>query len=192
MIISQPFGGLVPGASGAALQVLLRTGTPLTGRQVHRLVGSECSLWSVQVALKNLADLGIVRTMAAGKATLHTINPDHYAVRPLRDLADPITALRTVIKEVADEAVSSVLVFGSVARGEATAQSDVDLVVVTTSPWDKRADLQSAVANRLGVDCDVLLVTQAEFDDMASHGEPVIDDILRDGIVLYGTKPRLK
>jgi len=127
--------------------------------------------------------------MPAGRAILHTINPDHYTIAPLRTLADPIATLRTVIDELTDSSVSAVLLFGSVARGEATSRSDIDLAVITTSPWDKRTDLQLAVTNRLGTNCDVIVLTQAELDNMAAHGEPVVTDILRDGIVLYGAKP---
>lgn len=37
MDFGEPFGGLIPGARGAALAALLRTGAPLTGRRVHAL-----------------------------------------------------------------------------------------------------------------------------------------------------------
>ena len=48
MLFGEPFGGLIPGARGAVLGVLLRTGTPLTGRQLRGLIRDENSLWTVQ------------------------------------------------------------------------------------------------------------------------------------------------
>lgn len=39
----EPFGGIIPGARGAVLAVLLRTGTQLTGRQIHTLIGDRHS-----------------------------------------------------------------------------------------------------------------------------------------------------
>lgn len=44
MIFGEPFGGVIPGARGAVLAVLLRTGEPLTGRQIHGLVSDDYGL----------------------------------------------------------------------------------------------------------------------------------------------------
>jgi predicted nucleotidyltransferase len=185
------FGGLIPGASGAVLAVLLRTGVPLTGRQVHGLVRDQCSLWSVQQALASLADLGVVEGRAVGRAMVHTINEDHYAIQPLRVLLDPIAALREAVRAVVGSSVDGVVLFGSVARGEATAESDVDLAVVAPSDWEGRTELEDAVRSRLGNDCDVLVFTPEEFGRLAGSGEePVVAQIVADGVVLLGSLPQ--
>ncbi|HQZ86224.1 MAG TPA: nucleotidyltransferase domain-containing protein [Actinomycetota bacterium] len=185
------FGGLIPGASGAVLAVLLRTGVPLTGRQVHGLVRDQCSLWSVQQALASLADLGVVESRAVGRAMVHTINEDHYAIQPLRVLLDPIAALREAVRAVVGSSVDGVVLFGSVARGEATAESDVDLAVVAPSDWEGRTELEDAVRTRLGNDCDVLVFTPEEFGRLAGSGEePVVAQIVADGVVLLGSLPQ--
>jgi len=189
MIFSQPFGGLIPGARGAALFVLLRTGTPLTGRQIHRLVDGSFSLRAVQDALKVIEATGLVTTETVGRATLHHVNTDHYAVAPLRVLCDPMAALETVIAENVDDRVQSVILFGSVARGEASDRSDVDLAVITTSDWDGQPGLQDAVQRRMGCPCDVFAQTRARFDELAKANEPVVLDILREGVALYGVRP---
>ena len=185
------FGGLIPGASGAVLAVLLRTGVPLTGRQVHGLVRDQCSLWSVQQALASLADLGVVESRAVGRAMVHTINEDHYAIQPLRVLLDPIAALREAVRAVVGSSVDGVVLFGSVARGEASAESDVDLAVVAPSGWEGRTELEDAVRTRLGNDCDVLVFTPEEFGRLAGSGEePVVAQIVADGVVLLGSLPQ--
>ena len=185
------FGGLIPGASGAVLAVLLRTGVPLTGRQVHGLVRDQCSLWSVQQALASLADLGVVESRAVGRAMVHTINEDHYAIAPLRVLLDPVAALWEVVQRSVGSSVEAVILFGSVARGDATADSDVDLAVLASSEWEGRPDLEDAVRARLGNDCDVVVFTAEEFSRLAANGEePVVAQILADGIVLFGALPQ--
>lgn len=192
MFFDEPFGGVIPGARGAVLAVLLRTGEPMTGRQIHGLVSDDYSLWSVQEALKVLVRLGLVETHTIGRAGVHTINEGHAFVAPLRALVDPIAALQGAIGEVIDSEVRAVILFGSIARGQPSADSDVDLAVITASAWDKRVELQDTVRTRLGNDCDVLLFTESEFRQRAAEGEPVVRDILGDGIALVGTKPRLK
>ena len=68
MDFSEPFGGLLPGARGAALAALLRTGAPLTGRRVHALVSERHSLGAVQQALRDLERLGLITTETIGRA----------------------------------------------------------------------------------------------------------------------------
>lgn len=185
------FGGLIPGANGAVLAVLLRTGSGLTGRQVYGLVGDRFSLWSVQQALASLVGLGVAESRPVGRAMVHTINEEHYAIQPLRVLLDPFAALREVVKLSVGPGVAAVILFGSVARGDATADSDVDLAVLASSEWEGRSDLEDAVRARLGNPCDVLVFTPEEFSRLAGGGEePVVDQILADGVVLFGSLPQ--
>lgn len=192
MFFREPFGGVIPGARGAVLSVLLRTGTPLTGRQVHGLLKDAYSLWTVQEALKVLAQLGIVDTQAVGRAGIHSINEEHAAVSALRAIVDPVAVLREVVGTVAGAEVRAVILFGSIARGEAAPESDVDLAVIAPRSWDRRVELEESVLTRVGNACDVLVFTPAEFDRLASSGEPVVRDILRDGIALVGAMPRVR
>ena len=189
MDFGEPFGGLMPGARGAALAVLLRTGAPLTGRRVHALIADRHSLGAVQQALRDLDRVGLITTEVIGRAGVHRIKEGHAAVAALRALASPIEMLTRVVEE-AVRGVEAVIVFGSVARGDAHAGSDVDLVVIAPEAWDGRAELQQQVHERLGNDCDVLHLTGDHFKPAPEDREPVISEILRDGIALVGTMPR--
>ena len=126
------------------------------------------------------------------RTVVHSINTGHAFVPALRTPADPIAALTSAIMEVVDSDVQAVLLFGSIARGEVTADSDIDLAIITITRWDKRADLQDVVQARLGNDCDALVFTDAEFRRLAVAGEPVILDILREGVALVGHKPPVR
>lgn len=191
MLFSEPFGGVIPGARGAVLAALLRTDTPLTGRQVHALVSDGYSLWTVQEALKALTQLGLIKTQTIGRAGVHTVNEDHFAVAPLRALLDPIAALSDTVRNSVGDQVETVILFGSIARGEADDGSDVDLAVIARAGWDGRPDLEDAVRTRLGNDCDVLAFTPDDFTRLAATDEPVVRGILADGIALIGSMPRV-
>ncbi|MFL6047527.1 MAG: nucleotidyltransferase domain-containing protein [Propionibacteriaceae bacterium] len=191
MLFSEPFGGVVPGVRGAVLAVLLRTDAPLTGRQVHALISDHYSLWTVQEALKALTQLGLVHTQTIGRAGVHTINEDHVSVPPLRALLDPIAALTEIVREAVGNDVKAVILFGSIARGEASIQSDVDLAVIAPVGWDGSTDVEDAVRARLGNDCDVLVFTPEDFTRLLDTGEPVAQEILADGVALIGSIPRV-
>lgn len=188
---SQPFGGVIPGARGAVLAALLRTNAPLTGRQVHALVSDDYSLWTVQVALKATEQLGLVNVQTIGRAGVHTVNEDHFSVAPLRALLDPIAALTEIVREAVGNEVATVILFGSIARGEANTNSDIDLAVIAPAGWDGRTDLQDAVRSRLGNACDVLVFTPKDFTRLSDTGEPVAREILTDGVALIGSIPRI-
>jgi polymorphic toxin system nucleotidyltransferase-like protein len=130
MLLNEPFGGVIPGARGAVLSTLLRTDAGLAGRQVHALVSDRHSLWSVQEALKAWVQLGVIRTQVVGRAVVHVINEDHFTVTPLRSLLDPMTALTETAAQIAGDSVQAIILFGSVARGEAREGSDIDLAVI--------------------------------------------------------------
>lgn len=189
MNIGEPFGGIIPGARGAVLSVLLRTGAPLTGRRIHALVSGDHSLGSVQRALRELESLGLIVTEPVGRAGVHRVNEDHVAIASLRAIRSPLEMLTRVVTEVATD-VEAVIVFGSVARGEARPESDIDLVVVAEENWGGRAVLQEWVAARLGNGCDVLHLTPEDFARPVAGREPVVAEILRDGVALVGEMPR--
>lgn len=192
MLFSEPFGGVIPGARGAVLAALLRTDAPLTGRQIHALVSDDYSLWTVQEALKALTQLGLINTQTIGRAGVHTINEDHVCVAPLRVLLDPIAALTETVRQAVGDAVKAVILFGSIARGEADIDSDIDLVVIAPAGWDGRTDLQDLVRTRLGNQCDVLVFTPEDFTRLSRTGEAVVREILTSGVALIGSIPRIK
>ncbi len=165
----------------------------MTGRQVYGLVRDQCSLWSIQQALASLVGLGVVTSRDVGRAMVHAINEDHYAIQPLRVLLDPFAALKEAVQGAVGSSVETVILFGSVARGEATADSDVDLVVIAPPDWDGRSELEDVVRSQLGNDCDVLVFTPELFSRYTSSGdEPVVAQILTDGVVLFGSLLQLE
>ena len=94
-----------------------------------------------------------------------------------------------MLKRVVTDTVSgarAVLVFGSIGRGETHSDSDVDLVVIADSDWNGRPDLAQAVHERLGNDCDVLHLTAEDITRPPAKREPVVAEILRDGVTLTG------
>jgi len=82
---------------------------------------------------------------------------------------------------------AKVILFGSRARGEAAADSDVDLLVVmdvTGSKRRKAVEIDLALADRT-FPLDLIVVTPGEFDryrDVTGH---VVYPAVREGKVLY-------
>lgn len=83
--------------------------------------------------------------------------------------------------------VSRAILFGSLARGEATRHSDLDLLVIqeTEARFLDRYDgfLAEVVQQAPGYDVDLLIYTPEELAQMADR--PFVARILAEGIVIY-------
>jgi predicted nucleotidyltransferase len=84
-----------------------------------------------------------------------------------------------------------VVVFGSHARGDATADSDIDLLVVEAEPFgpgrSRRDELRKIcrAVSRFRVPKDVLVYSRAEVERWTTSPNHVIRRALREGRVLY-------
>lgn len=85
--------------------------------------------------------------------------------------------------------VSSVILFGSQARGTADEHSDFDLLVLTTCPVT--TSLRESICDMLfdiNIQNDILLtaivVSQTDWTDGIVHYTPIYDEVQRDGCVI--------
>lgn len=139
----------------AVLRALWKAPTSLTGRQLQQLAG--VSNLTAMRCLEDLEQLGLVQRRTAGRAFLYTLKRSH---RVVGDLIDPAFKaeqeipgrLREQLAKVLEGHCLSAVLYGSVARNEATTGSDVDLLVVVRSR--KRA---GAFTERPQVDAERLV-----------------------------------
>jgi predicted nucleotidyltransferase len=82
------------------------------------------------------------------------------------------------------------ILFGSAARGEMDAESDVDILVVLGDPTHRRA-LAGRIYRHLhglGVPVDVVVATQDDIRQFGQKNGTVLLPALREGIVIYETR----
>ncbi|MDR3074704.1 MAG: nucleotidyltransferase domain-containing protein [Candidatus Methanoplasma sp.] len=80
-----------------------------------------------------------------------------------------------------------IVVFGSVARHEADADSDLDLLVVmdTDLPCNKREAALRREVRPSPFPMDIIVQTPDEFADAAGNERSFISSILKDGVIAY-------
>ena len=94
--------------------------------------------------------------------------------------------LEELVEELKRYGAEKVILFGSVARGDADAYSDVDLVIVKPTPMnfvDRLADVVRQCPTPLNA--DIIVYTPEEFERMQEAENPFIECILKDGKSLY-------
>lgn len=103
------------------------------------------------------------------------------------------TGLLQEMTEAIVEAVhpDRIILFGSWARGQATAQSDVDLLIIEEGPFEEAQDRLSELTRLwrvlapFRVPKDILLYTRSEFERWQHTSNHVIARAVREGRVLY-------
>jgi predicted nucleotidyltransferase len=192
MDFSSPLEALVAPDKARVLNVLYRAGLPLSGRTIAALTNS-VSQPTVSRMLRELVRTGLVLRGPGG----YVINREHLAYRAVEVLLDSIGELGRRVGaavEAWDVQPVSVVLFGSTARGQAGPTSDVDLLVVRPSSVDIEdsgwahdvADLGGMVQSWTGVPCEVLEYDPAELEHLARSGDPLIDELLCDGVTFAG------
>lgn len=162
------------------------------GAEVIGLLGMGSG--GVQRELKKLADSGLVRVFRVGNQKHYQANPESpiYAelVALIRKTVGLVEPLRGALA-ASPEAIDLALVYGSVAKGGATAASDIDLLLVSDtltlkSAYGMLADVESA----LGRPINPTLYTNAEFEKRLRDGNPFLHKVLSgEAILLQGRLP---
>lgn len=192
---NRPVEAVVPGAQGRILAVLVETSAELNLRTIARRSG--VSVAHVSRVLPVLVELGMVERRDVPPSALFRFVPESVASRAVAHLAD---ARRTVLDELGETASRlepapvSVVVFGSLARGEADRESDIDVVVVRPAAvdeedpdWRAGIDRWADQAQRLtGNHVEVLEVDDGEVARLLRSRRQLWLDVQRDGVVVHG------
>jgi len=106
---------------------------------------------------------------------------------------------KTRLPELLDEVVfsiknvhpdSTIILFGSYARGEQHEDSDLDICVLVPELTYRRADMEidaaCAIRDNFPLPMDIMLYTHDEFEEKATKKHLVQHGIKREGLVLNG------
>lgn len=111
-----------------------------------------------------------------------TIRPVTRRPRP------PLHVRRSVQRIVSAYHPERVVLFGSYARGEQTADSDIDLLVIKRRPKERR--LVDRIGRILeivpfGTPVEAIVLTPAEIADRLQAHDFFLEEVLASGVVLY-------
>ena len=137
---------------------------------------------SLQRELRALVDGGILETRREGTRAYFKADTRSPIFPELRGLIDKtagvVPTLRTVLRSL-DERIACAFIYGSVARGEEHAASDIDLMVVgDVGLVDLTPALRKAEA-RLGREVNVTSYSAAEFRTKVAAKDHFLAEILR-------------
>lgn len=191
-IINMLFGN---SAQADLFRILFSHEEGMTGRGLAGLVGVSHS--KVQHLLKPLIANGIVTVSSIGKAHRYRLQRSHHLVKkilqPLMYMERSLLLdIGTRIAETMTPTPMSVLVYGSVARGDEQPTSDLDLLVITDGETPSRikekegGDIREEIARTHGNHLSLLCLTKKEVQKRVTEKDSLVRNILREGKVIHG------
>jgi len=201
MDVSRPYTAVCPSLEGDVLAVLAGTTMALTGRQVALLSGRK-SHSGVLAVLNRLTEHGLVSRVELNRAYLFALNRDHLAAPAVEILMGMRRALFDELRNAISAwsiAPVHVAVFGSTARGDGDARSDVDLLVVRPDSVDEDEpawrsqmdDLVDLISRKTGNRASVAERDESAMERLRTAGPPILSEMLADAVVLSGSRSQL-
>lgn len=164
--------------------LLLHPDTTYHVRESARLTGT--SAGTLHKELSKLTEGGVLRRQAVGNQVRYGANRDCPVFEELASILRKTSGLADVLADASSSVENQIdlaFVFGSLARGDQTANSDVDVMVVGELGFAAVVQLLHPVQEALRREINPVVYSLAEFRHRAVSGDSFIQEVL--------TKPKL-
>jgi predicted nucleotidyltransferase len=179
---------------GALLAVLYgHTDQSFYLRQLMRLVGSGNG--AVQREMKNLVSLGLIIRGSQGNQVLYRANPESPIFTEIRSLVAKTVGIHDSVRSALDPLAARIrvaFVYGSVARRQEVAASDVDLMVIGDVSFAEVVSAVTATQRILGREINPTVYSVKEFRKrLISHNHFLQSVMKEEKILILGSEDEL-
>ena len=189
-------GDLLFGRTRGAILALLygRADQSFYTRQIAREV--DASVGAVQRELENLSKVGLIVRNSIGSQVFYQANRDAPIFQEMRALVNKtigvFSVLRSALQSLSKQIVVA-FVYGSVAREQETAQSDIDLLVVGKATLDDILSRLSTVEKIIGRSINPTVYSVLEFKSKLANGNHFLNAVLKgQKVFLLGDEDELR
>lgn len=147
-------------------------------RELSRL--SNLAVGTLQTELVKLAGEELLLSRRDGNRLYFRANTAHYLYPELHNIALKTTGLREQLAEVLEgvEGIDLAFVFGSLADDSASAESDVDLMVVGSVGLRALAPLLRPVSDKLGREINPMTLTLKSFNKKVKADDAFMNSVM--------------
>lgn len=150
-------------------------------RQITRQL-SGVSNGTLQRELNILSGLGLIDRSTVGKQVFYRVNRNHPVYPELRTLVaktvGAIQVLRSALAPLSKQ-ISVAFIYGSMARQEEKAESDVDVLIVGKVTLDDVLERLGDVESSFGRAVNPTVYSESEFKAKIERGNHFLDSVLR-------------
>lgn len=147
-------------------------------REIQRIAG--CTIGPVQVELKRLLALQLVKSRRNSNRLYYQANQEHPLYPDIRSMVLKTSGLSDFLTELfsSREDIETAFIFGSMASGKDTPASDIDLMVIGMIGLRALATLLSDFKTRVGRELNPHVFTPEEFMKRRKEGEHFITNVI--------------
>ena len=147
-------------------------------RELERRSG--CSIGTIQTELAKLARLCLVLRRRDGNRLYYRASLEHPLYPELRGMVMKTVGVAGLLRESVENCaeVESAFIFGSVARGEETAGSDVDLMILGSIGLRKLSGILTGVSAKIGREINPHVMPVEEFVKRKREGEHFVSELV--------------
>lgn len=192
MNVALPILSVIPSLDGPVLAALSGTNSPLSLAEIHAQAGRRSKSGVRQVLLR-MVDEGLVLRVPGG----FVLNRQHLAAPAVIMLADLHGELSRRIRSAVDSwqgDVALVGLFGSAARRDGDAESDIDVLVVSDAAGLDSfvEELTVLIRSWTGNPAQVIGVSAAELRRLRRAKEPIVARWEQELMVISGDRRALR
>jgi len=146
-------------------------------REIQRRSG--LAVETIRKETHNLEDLGLIVKHRDGNRTYFTANTKHPLYHEIHQMVIKTSGLTMVLQQALNLAnIKIVFVFGSIAQGNETDESDIDLFVIGNVGLRALSNVLKEPANILGREINPHVMTLNEFITRKQKGEHFVTRII--------------
>jgi predicted nucleotidyltransferase len=173
--------------------LLLRPDEALHGREIARRTGLPAG--TITRELTKLAAVGLLKRTKRGNQQVYSADTSGPIFTELASILRKTSGLADVLVQALAPAAPKLrlaFVFGSVARGQETGGSDVDVMLIGDLGFREAVELLHPCQATLGREVNPKLFSESEFTDKAATEPFLIDVLAKPKIFLIGNSHDLE
>jgi predicted nucleotidyltransferase len=178
-----------------ALRYLLIYQNEISIRELSRKIG--ITQPNLSTVLKELEHVGVLKSKKIGTSLVFKINHEHFLVK---DILCPLfqgekksveTLSKFILKKIKFDFISIIL-FGSIARGEEDYKSDIDLAIIIDNKYDPYKiedsilEINPFIIEKFGNTISPVVISKKEFQKKYRQNNKLIRNIVKEGKLISG------
>jgi predicted nucleotidyltransferase len=150
---------------------------------------------AVQRELKNLMEFKLIKKLARGNRIYYKLNKKHPIYEELKVIFLKMTGIAEVLKNNLErkDSIKLAFIYGSYARGDELATSDIDLMVIGDISSKELSSFLAKPKQELKREINYVVFSVEEFKEKVKDKNHFLNTVLRDEkIFLLGDEDELK
>lgn len=159
--------------------LLLRPEEALHGREISRRTGLPAG--TITRELTKLAEVGLLNRDTRGNQRVYSANTASPVFAELASILRKTSGMADVLAQALAPLMPSLhvaFVFGSMARGQETAGSDIDVMIIGDASFRQIVEALHPTEAVLGREINAQILSPLEFADKANQKEAFLADVL--------------